>query len=288
MQNRSRLKTALLATLVLSHFLNLPLGESGLWPTSIAQAEDVLFIGNSFTFGAGSKEAQKLGGVPKAFEAIAKSKGKDLTTQMLAVGGKDLDFHLQQPKTAEALKAKDWDRVVIQGYSLEATHLGDPERFLKSGETFYRRIREAAPRARIVLYQTWARAVGHKLYTGDSTPKTFADPAEMNREIQANYAKLAERLEALEPGTQVELAPVGRAFELCLAKFPELNLHDTDKYHASTAGAYLSASVFYATIFQDDPQGASPEFLGTSLEPPVAAQLQQIASEATNKAPVKT
>src|SRR5438309_1637268 len=87
-------------------------------------AEDILFIGNSFTFGAGDQAIQKYGGIPKLVEAIAASKGKTVTTMMVAVGGKDWGFHLQQPKTAEALAARKWDWVVLQDFSTKPTHLG--------------------------------------------------------------------------------------------------------------------------------------------------------------------
>lgn len=249
--------------------------------TSKVFAEEALFIGNSFTFGAGSKGIQEHGGVPKLVEVIAAAKGKSISTHMLTVGGKDFAFHLKQPKTDENLKLKKWNRVVLQGYSLEATHLGKPEEFSKNGEIFYRRIRETSPNAKIVLYETWARATGHQLYSGTSTPQTFLDPAEMNREVQDNYTKLAQLLESLEPGTQVELAPVGLAFARCLEKYPDLVLHSSDKYHASSEGSYLAALVLYATIFQDSPAGAPHEFFGVSLKADVATKLQEIATDVT-------
>lgn len=248
---------------------------------SSLQAEDVLFIGNSFTFGGGSKVISSNGGVPKLVGAIAASKGKTLETRMLAVGGKDFAFHLQQATTDTDLRLKKWDRVVLQGYSLEATHLRQPEEFLKNGELFYRRIRESSPNAKIVLYETWARGPGNKLYTGTTSPKTFADPAEMIREIQENYAKLRERLESLEPESQVELAPVGQAFSHCVKRYPEIDLFDAEKYHASTEGSYLAALVIYATIFQDQPLGATPEFFGSRLDADIARKLQEVAGEVT-------
>ncbi len=43
-------------------------------------AEDVLFIGNSFTFGASAPVVRANGGVPKLVEEIAQAKGKKLAT----------------------------------------------------------------------------------------------------------------------------------------------------------------------------------------------------------------
>src|SRR5438105_3010113 len=90
-------------------------------------AEDILFIGNSFTYGAGDKAIQEHGGVPKLVEAIAASKGRTIQTMMVVAGGKDWGFHLAQPNTATALSAKKWDFVVLQDLSTKATHVGNRE-----------------------------------------------------------------------------------------------------------------------------------------------------------------
>ena len=62
-----------------------------------ARADDVLFFGNSFTFGATAPKVQKNGGVPKLFEEIASAKGRQVGTAAVTGGGKDLAWHLAQP-----------------------------------------------------------------------------------------------------------------------------------------------------------------------------------------------
>jgi hypothetical protein len=248
---------------------------------SSLRAEDALFIGNSYTYGGPEMVINQHGGVPKLVEAIAASKGKKLSTLMLTVGGKDLAFHLLQPKTDVDIKAAKWDWVVLQGFSTEATHVGNPEEFFKDGEAFYRRILANSTKTKVVLFETWARPKGNDYYTGVSTPKTFVDVAQMNTEIQKNYTELYHRLEAIEPGNQVELAPVGLAFQRSLEKYPDVNLNFSDLHHANVAGSYLAALVIYATIYQESPKGATREFFGTSIDPGVAAKLQEIAEEVT-------
>lgn len=238
-------------------------------------AQKALFIGNSYTYGGPEMTITNHGGIPKLVEAIAASKGKKFSTTMLTVGGKDLAYHLQQPKTDVDLKADPWDFVVLQDFSTEATHVGGKlEDFFKDGETFYKRIRAESPQAMIVLYETWARPKQSPFYTGTSTPATFIDPAQMDTEIQKNYGELYNRLKAIEPGTHVELAPVGLAYERCEEKYPGINLSNPDLHHASIEGNYLSALVIYATIFHDSPKGATREFFDTSLDAGVAAKLQ--------------
>ena len=250
----------------------------GIAPAS--RAEDVLFIGNSFTYGGPENVIRNNGGVPKLVEAIAASKGKTLSTLMLTAGGKDWGYHLLQPVTETDLGVKKWDWVVLQDYSSKATHVGNPEQFIQNGETFYKRIREHSPEAKIVLYQTWALAKGNPIYSGSSGPTKFSDVAQMNAEIRKNYDELYRRLEAIEPGNQVALAPVGQAFDLCIGRYPEINLYTLDEKHANTDGSYLAALVIYATIFRDDPKGATREFFGTAIDASTAEKLQQIAQQA--------
>lgn len=198
---------------------------------------------------------------------------------MVVAGGKDWSYHLAQPATEEALTEKKWDYVVLQDLSTKATHLGNRAEFVKNGELFYKRIREHSPNAKIVLYETWARAKGYPFYTGVSGPKSFTDPSEMTGEVEKGYTELHEDLEAIEPGQEVSVAPVGAAFALCLQKYPDIDLHWKDKHHASVAGNYLAALVIYATIFQDSPLGATMQFFGVSLDSKEARKLQEIAAQ---------
>ena len=50
---------------------------------------------------------------------------------------------------------------------------------MSKGETFYRRIRQACPQARIVLYETWARGPGNAVYVGTNGVPDFADGIDM-------------------------------------------------------------------------------------------------------------
>lgn len=250
-------------------------------------AGNILFIGNSFTYAGGAPAVEKLGGVPKLVEAIAAAKDQKIETTMVSSGGKDWGWHLQQPATETALNAKKWNWVVLQDYSTKTTHMGNLADSLANGETFYKRIRKGSPAAGIVLYETWARGNGHSFYTGTSTKKSFVDPTEMMTEIRKGYAELKIRLEGIEAGEQVRLAPVGTAFALCQKKHPEINLYSGDIYHASEQGYYLSALVIYATIFQGNPTGATREFPGFALDQEMAGKLQEIAMEVVKPAPAK-
>ena len=190
-------------------------------------AENILFFGNSYTFSAMAPAVQKLGGVPKLVEAIADAKGRKTETTSVTAGGKDFGYHLKQAETEKALNSKIWNWVVLQDYSVQTTHLGNLNESIANGESFYKRIRSHSPEAGIVLYETWARGRGNSVYTGLSTPKSFVDPEQMTAEIQKGYAEIKTRLEAIDPGDQVRVAPVGTAFALCQKKHPEIDLYSS-------------------------------------------------------------
>jgi len=245
-------------------------------------AEQVLFIGNSYTSGGPDAPLARHGGIPRLVQIIALSKARNLSFIKLTPGGKDWGYDLKQPVTDAALRARPWDWVVLQDFSTQPTHIGNPGKFFEDGETFYRLIRESCPESKILLFETWAREKGHVVYTGVSTPKSFIDPAQMTRELKRSYTSLYRRLETLDTGNQLGLAPVGSAFALCQSKYPEIKLYWSDKHHPGVDGGYLAALVLYASIFQDSPKGATREFFGITLGPGVAEKLQEIAAEVTS------
>lgn len=117
-------------------------------------------------------------------------------------------------------------------------------------------------------------------YHGGTRSDGFPDQAAMLDDIRSNYAEQERRLEALEPGEQVCVAPVGDAFRRCEERFPSIILHNDDHHHASLHGLYLAALVFYATLYPEAVLvGAPSEFPGWSIDPVIAAQLQTVAAE---------
>src|SRR5580704_19244385 len=94
-------------------------------------ATKILFIGNSFTFGAHSaamhydsdqvhdlnppdKLGRSIGGVPALFKEFTKEAGLDYDVSLETVGGKGFDYHLAEKKN---VIDGNYDVVVAQGYS---------------------------------------------------------------------------------------------------------------------------------------------------------------------------
>jgi hypothetical protein len=262
---------------VFSHARRTILGLLILSGTVLAlPAEDVLFVGNSFTYG-GDPAVSKNGGIPKLVELIAAAKGKTVAATMMVVGGKGWDFHLQNPATLTAITSKPWNWVVLQDHSESPTHAGNLDAFMKNGKTLHDKIAAASPQAGIVLYETWAYATGSWIYKTPPTAKTFSNPEEMMGELHKNYSALLADLQAKDPNRRILLAPVGDAFARCIQENPGINLYAKDLKHPDKEGCYLSALVIYATLFQDSPQGATATFPAFMLDADTAAHRSEVA-----------
>lgn len=235
-----------------------------------AQAETkVLFIGNSFTIGGTAS-------VPTIFDRLAQAGGHgDPLTVMRAVGGTDFQYHAGNALTLETINSEDWDYVVLQNYSIEPTHFKDSTHSIADhffyGTALYQAIMENNPLTKVVLYQTWSRAVGHSYITGTSGPTSFESTAEMQRELRENYAGLAASLNSSYPDNPpVVVAPAGDAWEnaggLRAPSDPLfVDLFGSDLYHGDDDGYYLSAAVIYSTIYGESPEGLSSHPAVSSL-----------------------
>jgi len=130
-------------------------------------------------------------------------------------------------------------------------------------------IKDHHPKAKIYLFQTWAREATHKIYNDNFS----GGPKQMFEELRASYHEAAEKLDAT-------LIPCGDAWELSIQTRPSLNLYAKDRYHATTTGSYLNALVIYAVMNDADPRGLPP--LATLTEEQ-ATYLQEIAWKTLHK-----
>jgi hypothetical protein len=254
--------------------------------SSLARADDILFVGNSFTFGAGDKVVQAHGGVPRLVHEIALAKNRQLLTFAVTAPGKDLSYHLAQPATEKALASKSWTWIVLQDLSTRPTHVGNIPQFLEDGEIFSDRIAKTSPAAGILLYETWARPPG-AFYNGKSS-HDFSSPGQMMNELHQAYGLLRDQLARKNPGRPVRVALVGTAFARVRTEYPSINLNATDQHHANAAGSYLAALVIYETIYHESVKGAPHEFFPhgeLTIPTGVAAKLQQVADEVASQSP---
>ena len=206
---------------------------------------------------------------------------------------------------AEELRAEKWDYVTIQQASIKSH---DIETYRPYAAKLHDYIKANAPTARLLVHQTWAYRVDDKRFSG---PMKSGEPAtrdEMHQSLTRAYRTIAAELGA-------RVIPVGDAFHLAdtdatwgyrpdptfnaeTAVSPALpdqsrSLHvgwkwstskegkpvlQMDGHHASDAGQYLGACVFYEVIFRESVEGNS--FVPKGLPPEYARFLRQTAHRA--------
>ena len=230
--------------------------------------KSVLFIGNSFTFAAGSPvhfyrsdtvtdlNNEGIGGVPALFKSFTQQAGLSYDVFLETRGGSGLDFHLQN-KLAVIGKQR-WDIVVMHGYSmLDSEKPRDPAKLVATSKEMADFLRKGNPKVELYLMATWSRA--------DQTypPKGAwaGQPIEaMARDVRAAYDKAAA-------GAAVKaVIPVGEAWTRAMQagiadpnpydgiEAGKLDLWTYDHYHASAHGYYLEALVIFGNITGRDPR----------------------------------
>lgn len=224
-------------------------------------AQQVVFVGNSFTFYPGVKGIGKVvdlnggkgGGVPEIFDVLARAGGHAPEVHMETVGGKNLRFHYLEK---DFLLDRAWDAVVLQDYSTGPLIEGDDTKSYDSFRLYLLRFKTLFtaknPGVKIWLYETWGRP--------DLVMKgRFDSIATMQAGLNKGYS------EAARDFGFAGYAPVGSAFLAAvragLADDPStpevegpLSLWGPDHYHQTQVGTYLSALVFYAGIYGEDPR----------------------------------
>lgn len=211
---------------------------------------NILAIGNSF-----SQDATRY------LHAVMLSGGVAGRVVNLYIGGCSLEQHWRNAQTdsagylyelngestgryvsiAQALAEGGWDVITLQ----QASHDSGLERtYFPYLEELLAYVRRAAPKARVLLHETWA-------YERDSThpqfPRYHCDQAEMYASLRGAYAAAAQRcgLDMLPCGDVVQ-AVRGRAPFVYEAGGLSLC---RDGFHMSlTYGRYLLAAVWYETL----------------------------------------
>jgi hypothetical protein len=265
-----------------------------------AQAKTILFVGNSFTFGANSAAhyyksetvtdlngpgagGKTVGGVPAFFKAFARQAGLDYDVSLETVGGKGMDYHFAEKR---ALLDKVWDVVVMHGYStLDINHPGNPALLISSAKQMTDMLRARNPKAEIWLDATWSRA--DQTYP-EGKPWHGKPIEQMGMDISVAYAAAAANANV------TGVVPVGLAWNRAIdtgvagnnpyAGIPagKINLWSWDSYHASTYGYYLEALLVFAKVTGRDPQSLGDnetvaDDMGFSK--PQTHALQQIAHD---------
>ena len=262
--------------------------------TAPVSAESILFVGNSFTFGAHSPvmryrpdvvrdlNKEGIGGVPALFKTFAEQAGLDWTVSLETSPGKDLAFHYEQKRREIDRR---WDVVILQDYrTLDAQKPGDPVRHVEAVGLIADLLRRANPRVRIELVSTWSRA-----------DLTYRTPSPWHGKPITAMADDLAAANAYTLRRRPDLAgaiPVGQAWNRAWRErvadpnpydgiaFGQIDLWTWDQYHASAAGYYLEALVVFGKVTGFDVRRLGEEERAgrdLGLEPRMVGRLQAIA-----------
>jgi hypothetical protein len=224
--------------------------------TPPVQPLTVAFIGNSYTYA---------NSLPTIVQEIAQSAGFPRpVVGMSAPGGCTLMRHLVTAKTLELLdrgapSGARWDVVVVQEQSQVPAWAAEDEAMrdlcLGGAEGLVRQIWLKNPKARIIFYETWARAPELWARKSDQVRKAGRDPQEMQQRIRAMYEKMAAKAVQAYPGRagDVVIARVGDMWERNFKSPNSVVLHSGDGSHPAFAGSYLAGLVLFSAIYDEKP-----------------------------------
>ncbi len=275
---------------------------SGVQATT-AHAETILFIGNSFTYGALASvqnfrpgtvtdlRGTNVGGVPALFKAFTQQAGLNYDVFLETEPGSNLDYHFNNQ---QALINRPWDNVVMHGQSnLNFAAPNNPALISQYTGLLGAMFQAQNPAVDISLTATWSRAD----LTYVTPSPWFGGPiTQMGIDVNAGYLVAA----ANNPTVVSRVNPVGLAWNATFAAgiadtnpydgitAGQLNLWASDSYHASNYGYYLHALVVFGMETGIDPRtlgGLENAAAELGFTPSQAYALQSIAFDTISAVP---
>ena len=232
------------------------------FPISLfSQNYDVLFLGNSYTF---------YNNMPNLISQIALSLDDTLNPTSNTPGGWKLEDHAAQNSSSlQLLNQQKWDYVVMQAQSQEPSF--SPSQVEQQTYPYAQSLVESVLAndscSEPMFFMTWGRK------NGDAQVGVGYPPL-------ATYLGMQSRLRNsyLEMGfdNNSSVSPVGMAWKKSIEQNPDFELYIGDESHPNLAGSYLSACVFYSSIFKKSCVGS--DFFPLGLDSADVLNLQAIAS----------
>jgi hypothetical protein len=217
----------------------------------------VLFIGNSYT---------SANSLPDVFAEVAASAGyarptiKSYTPGGQTFQGQLTDINVKTLITNGPANDQHWDIVVLQEQSevpaAAQTNFAVNKSFLDGAKGLYQLIKDTNPKARVILYETWARySDAYKLKQTDPTRDGY-NSADMAQKLKAGYEEAARTMVGLGESS-VTIARVGELWEINYNSSSPIRLHGSDNSHPNFAGTYVAALDIFSTIYDISPQNVT-------------------------------
>lgn len=193
----------------------------------------VLWIGNSFTF---------TNDIPGIVKDIADNQGVKLSITRFLKPGERFSGHLKNKELVKALKKGGWDYVILQGFSSTPAYSTESvaRDIYPYAHTLDSLAKTKSPNVHVIYYMTW----GHKYGNVRQTDYPLDDTYELMQErIKTTYLEMTH-------ANNGWCAPVGIAWKRIIEDYPAYQLYESDCFHPSILGSYLSANVIFTTIHQ--------------------------------------
>lgn len=216
----------------------------GVSPEQVRAADhSILFVGNSHT---------SAHDIPGLVARMIRHRHPERTVVTHTVGVAFLEDAAANPTSRAEVEQQPWKQVVLQAQKVSSS--GKVEYSTTEGMEL-----AAAGKARgadVVFYAEW----GLQGKEGDGL------------RMEKVYRGMAD-------ATGVRVACVGRAWDVALARQPELPLYAADGNHQSAVGAFLTAAVLFGSL-TGEPPTALADFPYPDLDQPARTLLCEAAAEA--------
>ncbi len=203
------------------------------------QPKRILWIGNSYT---------TANNLPLLFHDLSLSSGDTVIYDSNAPGGYTFQQHTVNTATIQKIYSQPWDYVILQAQSQEPSF---PPTQVESQTYPYAHILDSLIRdndscTETIFYMTWGKKYGDQMNCSGYPVLCSFDGVQSR--LTDSYLQMANDNQAL-------VAPVGRAWQTSWHTDTLIDLWDADNSHPNVAGSYLTACVFYGTIFRKSPVG---------------------------------
>lgn len=219
--------------------LKLPLVVLALFFLSISlkaqtPQKKILFVGNSITY---------FNDMPVLFRDIANNKGKNVATQMYAIGGSGFVNHVADNSVYDLLRNTVWDAVILQPGSGESAGASSSvNTTIQRGLRLTDSIKKYSPCAKIMLYQ---------IPYGVPSAATYNTYFQVQTIIRDSITKMADNM-------RLPFVPAGECARRHYNAQQDLLLHGSfNDIHPNLNGSYLVACAMYAALFQEPVTGAT-------------------------------
>ncbi|HEY1040406.1 MAG TPA: DUF4886 domain-containing protein [Bacteroidia bacterium] len=221
--------------------------------------KSVLFVGNSYIY---------TNDLPLLLHNVALSFNDTIEYDSSAPGGHTFQNHCNNSTTLAKIKNRAWDFVVLQAQSQEPSF--PPAQVASQTYPYGKALNDSIKKnntcTEVVYFMTWGRK------NGDASNCGFYPPLCTYEGMQS---RLRESYMYMAGVNLATCAPVGMAWKKVREDVPAINLYSPDESHPAIHGSYLTACVFYSTLFHRSSVGATFPAGITASE---ASSLQTIAS----------